>query len=272
MKRLIAAIGLLLVVSLAATDSPSAQAPSTCVVYFTGVGCPHCAKTDPVVLGELPGRYPNLYVIEYEIYQQRENAPLMYQYHEAHGSGLGVPQAVLEAGDCVVGDKPILERLEACIQDHAETGTRCQLLGEAVSFEDLDLTELPGSPKIWHDGRVLIKKGDGQMSSDALHDLLTADDPGTVAVDAGGTRVEASPVALSGASVSFERQADLEGWSITWNDDWAPPDVEGSEGDDPASDGGNESAMPMNPLVLIAVAFAFVAGLGTVKKLRGDPQ
>ena len=36
----------------------------TCVVYFTGIGCPHCAKSDPVLLENYLHKYPNQIVIE----------------------------------------------------------------------------------------------------------------------------------------------------------------------------------------------------------------
>ena len=68
-----------------------AQGNYICAVYFTGVGCPHCAKTDPVVLEDLLREYPNFIVIEYEIYQQGQNAPLLYEYDSKYQSGLGIP-------------------------------------------------------------------------------------------------------------------------------------------------------------------------------------
>ena len=36
-----------------------------CTLYFTFIGCPNCAHTDPIVLTEWPQKYPNLVVIEY---------------------------------------------------------------------------------------------------------------------------------------------------------------------------------------------------------------
>ena len=42
-----------------------AQEDKICAIYFTGVGCPHCAKTDPVVIKELTNEYNNLAIIEY---------------------------------------------------------------------------------------------------------------------------------------------------------------------------------------------------------------
>ena len=38
-----------------------------CAVYITGIGCPNCAVTDPVVFSEFTANYPNLVIIEYEI-------------------------------------------------------------------------------------------------------------------------------------------------------------------------------------------------------------
>ena len=80
------AIGLFVV-----PTSVYAQDSDICAVYFTGVGCPHCAKTDPVLLEQLVDQYPNLFIVEYEIYHQRENASLLYLYDEQYHSGLGIP-------------------------------------------------------------------------------------------------------------------------------------------------------------------------------------
>ncbi len=64
---------------------------AVCAVYFTGVGCSHCVKTDPVILIDLLREYPDLVIIEYEIYQQPINAPLLFEYDSQYGSGLGIP-------------------------------------------------------------------------------------------------------------------------------------------------------------------------------------
>ncbi|MCK4497363.1 MAG: hypothetical protein KAU24_04150, partial [Candidatus Aenigmarchaeota archaeon] len=37
---------------------------AVCTVYFTYIGCPNCAFTDPVVLTEWTEKYDNLVVIE----------------------------------------------------------------------------------------------------------------------------------------------------------------------------------------------------------------
>lgn len=119
----------------------------TCAVYFTGIGCPHCAKVDPVVLEQLPEEYPNLVIIEYEIYQERENAPLLYEYNEVYGSGLGIPLIIFGKDNFIVGDTPILRNVRRTIEKGSNP---CPLVdGFSVDFEELDLSSLPGKPKIW---------------------------------------------------------------------------------------------------------------------------
>lgn len=127
------------------------QNEATCVIYFTGIGCPHCAQADPVVLEQLPQEYPNLMIIEYEIYQERGNAPLLYEYNNLYGSGLGIPLVIFGQDRFFAGDTPILNN----IRQEIEKGSNpCPLIdGSSVDFEELDLFSLPGKPKIWsHSG------------------------------------------------------------------------------------------------------------------------
>lgn len=126
-------------------------AESTCIVYFTGIGCPHCAKVDPVLLKELPEKYPDLIIIEYEIYQERENAPLLYQYNDVYSSGLGIPLVILGKDDFLIGDTPILQNIEKKLEE--KKGNLCPLIdGSSVSFKELDVSTLPGKPKILPEG------------------------------------------------------------------------------------------------------------------------
>ena len=67
------------------------QESQVCMVYFTGIGCLHCARADPVVLEQLPREYPNLVIIEYEIYEQEQNAPVLDAYNDEYYSGYVIP-------------------------------------------------------------------------------------------------------------------------------------------------------------------------------------
>ena len=127
-----------------------------CAVYFSGVGCPHCAKVDTVLFKETLKKYPNLVVIDYEIQQDKENAPLLSQYHQNYGSDLRIPLLIFGKNNFFLGDQPILENLDKTLQ--LSMSNSCALAnGEAVSFENLDIAGLPANPKIWANNRILIK-------------------------------------------------------------------------------------------------------------------
>ncbi|HUV42677.1 MAG TPA: hypothetical protein VMY36_02100 [Patescibacteria group bacterium] len=146
MKKL--AIFFISILLLTVLFSSSLQAEEkTCLIYFTGVGCPHCAQVDPVLLKELPKKYPNLVIIEYEIYQQRNNAPLLTKYNEIYGSGLSIPLIIFGKDNFLIGDRPILENIETKLEQLE--GNACPLTdGSSTSFGDLDISTLPGKPEI----------------------------------------------------------------------------------------------------------------------------
>ena len=126
-----------------------------CATYFTGVGCSHCANTDPLILRQLQKEYPDLVIIEYEIYQQRENAPLLEKYNSEYHSGLGIPLIIFGKEKYAAGDVPILQKTEKTIKELGQNS--CPLLETSTDFENLDLLSLPGKPKIWKNDRILIR-------------------------------------------------------------------------------------------------------------------
>ncbi|GAI47211.1 unnamed protein product, partial [marine sediment metagenome] len=114
--------------------------------------------------------YPNLIVIEYEIYQQRENAPLFNEYCQNYKLPLcipggptpccGLPIIIFTEShqEIITGDRPILENVREKIEKLE--GNPCPLIsGDSQKFEDLNLATLPGQPKIWTGDRILIKIG-----------------------------------------------------------------------------------------------------------------
>jgi len=203
----------ILLVLLAA--SLSAGYAEVCAVYFTGIGCPHCAKTDPVIFKDLLQKYPDLVVIEYEIYQQAENSGLLFEYNELYGTGLGIPLIIFDEENYIIGDTPILTQIENKLQSIKENA--CLLLGKKVKFKDLNLDELPGKPKIWHGQRILIKDKLNDAAGN-VKELLTAENVETVLSKFSHEEVKAEEVALSGSSVKFKKAARIGGWVLQWND------------------------------------------------------
>ena len=146
-KFAIIIFSLFLLTSLFSSSSLAKDNQYTCAVYFTGIGCPHCAQVDPFVLEELPEKYPNLVIIEYEIYQERENAPLLYEYNNVYGSGLGIPLIIFDQSNFIAGDLPIVRGSEKIIEKGSNL---CPLIdGSSVDFANLNLADLPGKPIIW---------------------------------------------------------------------------------------------------------------------------
>ena len=185
-----------------------------CFIYFTGVGCPHCARTDPVLLIDLLRENENVIIIEYEIYQQRENAQLLLKYNEVYDSGLGIPLAIFNKEKYLIGSYSILENMNMI------TGLKensCPLIdGSSISFKELDLNELPGKPKIWRNERILIKTRGGE-DVEVLRKLLLTDNISLAVKGVDYEVIEPEAVALSGRNVYFDNAIQLDGWIFQWD-------------------------------------------------------
>lgn len=202
---------LLLLPIVSATPDTS----TTCAVYFTGIGCPHCAKTDPVIFTQLLNEYPNLVVIEYEIYHQRGNAPLLYQYDSKYGSGLAIPLIIFTKDEHILGDTPILQNIRGMIEKVGDNP--CPLVdGSSVNFEELNLSSLPGQPKIWSRDRVLIPSRQN-VSNELMIELLTTENLSKTLENVEYSTIEPIPLPLSGRNVYFDNAIEINGWVMEWN-------------------------------------------------------
>lgn len=131
-----------------------AEEPTVCVVYFKGAGCTTCAKTDSFVLVELLYDYGGKFVaIEYEVFHHPDNAAVMAEYNATYGCGLTVPVVIFGVDDFLV-DLSILAELRGKVDEYLALGGNELPLanGSSVAFEDLNVEDLPGSPKIWTSG------------------------------------------------------------------------------------------------------------------------
>jgi len=217
MRKLIPILFALFLISnfLLPTALAEDEQSAVCAVYFTGVGCSHCAKTDPIILVDLLKKYPDLVIIEYEIYQQQINAPLLYQYDSEYSSGLGIPLIIFNKNEYFIGDTPILKNAEGIIDklNHND----CSLIdGSSVDFNNLDATSLEGQPKIWRNERILLKisnSGDNEV----LKKLLITDNISSVIEGINYNIIEPKPIPLSGKKIHFDNAIQLDGWIFQWN-------------------------------------------------------
>ncbi len=196
-------------------------------VYFTGVGCPHCANTDPVVLQELLEQRKNLVIIEYEIYQNQINAPLFNQCCEnlnlpscrpfGPTPCKGIPLICLSSSreGILTGDSSILKN----IKDKLSTikNNKCAILGEPVSFTDLNFNNLPGRPNIWINNKILIRTTDETINNRTLKNLVLENNIKSILTNQTYNKITPQAIPLSGSKVEFEQAIDLGGWIFQWN-------------------------------------------------------
>ncbi len=192
----------------------------TAMVYFTGVGCPHCAAVDTVVLDDWLEKYPCLIVVEYEIYQERQNAILLDYYDQNYHSGLGVPLVIFNQSASLIGDSPIIDSFDKMLQDNR--GNPLPLYdGSQAAFDDLDVNLLPMYPKIWRDNKIAIKinadSKDPENTNILIKQFLTAEDINDVFNTEMVEAVDPQPVQLSGSQIIFENAAELDNWLIQWD-------------------------------------------------------
>ena len=208
-------LGLIIFLFIPTNSSLAESEFSICGVYFTGVGCPHCSKTDPVVLGNLLKEYPNLIVIEYEIYQQRSNAPLLSQYNDNYGSGLGIPLLIFNKDIKERGDSPILNNIRILI--NGLKFNDCPLAeGNSISFNDIDINLLPKFPKIWHQNKILIKLEQGNDNK-LLKELLFSDNLDKSLENVTFEKIIPLKIPLSGKNVEFENAIKINNWAFQWD-------------------------------------------------------
>ena len=158
--------------------------------------------------------YPNFIVIEYEIYQQKENAPLLYSYYENYNSGLGIPLIVFNKDKYSAGDRPILNSIESIIKKNSNS---CPLInGSSEDFDDLNLEHLPGFPKIWTKDKILIKTGSGG-DSELLKNLLKTENLSHALKEIESEKIDPLKIALSGKYIEFDNAVKIGNWIFQWN-------------------------------------------------------
>jgi hypothetical protein len=268
----------LLFTVLSVPGAESLVEKDVCAVYFTYVGCPHCAITDPLVLSELPEQYPNLFVIEYEFVLEPENSYVLYDYNEEYGCGTGVPLLIFDAEDTIVGDTPILQSIEGIIE---EGPNPCPVLGGSAGFADLDLAGMPGKPKVWAKDRILIKTGEGG-NNPLLKELLIVENLSAVLLEADFQAVTPEPVLLSGArfpqlnvmqQVEFEHAIRIDNWIFQWNGEGMVPgspddNVSGTEPGDETDESPRGITVDWGRLIVSLVSVIIIICVITLIYMR----
>jgi len=193
----------------------AAEEDVVCSVYFTGIGCPHCAKSDPVIFEKLIDKYKNFVVIEYEIYQTQGNGPLLYDYKESYNTPLGVPLIILDKSNFLSGDTSIIWNLEDEIINRSNSA--CALPNQEKDFSEVKIQDLPGKPKIWGYKRVMFQYTNEPTNYDVLRELVTTDNIEETLKKTSYEITKPLSLPLSGRYVEFEKAALVGGWMFEWN-------------------------------------------------------
>jgi len=187
------------------------------MVYIHGIGCQHCARTDPVVLVDLLAEYPNLVIIGYEIYKMERNAPLLDEYHEVYDAGYEIPVMIFNQERNYSTDIKIMKFMRSTLNNLTQNPVPL-IDGGSKDFVELDLLSLPGYPEIWHRNKVAFKIGPAG-DSDLLKNLLLNDNLPEFLMDREYTAVQPAEVEISGKSLSFDNAILVDDWVFQWNGD-----------------------------------------------------
>lgn len=204
----------LLVTLLAIPVSAETAGPGSPVAwYFTGNGCPHCAKVNPVLFGEWLGEYPGLVVVEYEVYGSPENAAVMAGMNRDYGIGLGIPVLFFSRNSSFAGDTRILSGVPGFLN---ETFAGQAPPSGLTPLGSLDIGRLPGYPRVWKDDRVLVREGAGGDTA-VLRAILSGGDP--AAVIPGGAYQDLGPQEIDHGDLKllYEHTLRVDGWLFAWN-------------------------------------------------------
>jgi len=187
-----------------------------CAVYITGIGCPNCAITDPILFSEYTSEYPNLILIEYEIYDLRaSNLDVANQYFESSlpNTKAGVPLIIFNKNQIGLGRFSVLDSKKTI---ESLNSNNCPLPnGSSIDFEDLNLTNLQGKIKIWTKNRILISGSGG--NNKLLKDILIAENISSFLEEINFEKIEPEPISISGSQIEFSNAVKIGNWILEWN-------------------------------------------------------
>jgi cytochrome c biogenesis protein CcdA/thiol-disulfide isomerase/thioredoxin len=186
-------------------------------VYFTGIGCPHCAKVAPVLHNKVEAQN-GLLMIEYEIYKDISNVKVMNDYGTAlEKSFTSIPLVVYTPKTYDTGDVSIIANFDS--KKNGIPFNTILILDQQVNWDDFNLNDLPGQPKLFYKNRALIKDDDTQLTDEqnnTLKDFLIADDLSTITPNLVGETVSSTSVEDSGGYEYYKNGIKIGGWTLLW--------------------------------------------------------
>ncbi len=184
--------------------------------YFTGIGCPHCAKVSPV-LHEKVNAQKGLLMIEYEIYQESSNATVLYSYNSKYGYQLAIPLTLYAPKDFDQGDSPILNNFDTQISKLPVN--TIELSKSTVSWSDLNLNDFEGRVKLFTKDRVALQNTSQDLSNEQegqIKEFLTTTDLDTYVQTVQGTQIKDLIIEYSGGNEVYTHGVNIGSWTLLW--------------------------------------------------------
>jgi len=184
--------------------------------YFTGIGCPHCAKVSPVLHSNI-NVADGLLMIEYEIYQESSNAKTLYSYNSKYGYDLAIPLVLYAPKDYDQGDSTILDNFDAQITKL--NPNQVELANKTVSWNDLNLNDFEGRVKLFTKDRVALQSTSKDLTSEQI--VLIKAFLSTANVDEyvqtiQGTKVTDMTIEYPGGNEIYTHGVNVGSWTLLW--------------------------------------------------------
>jgi cytochrome c biogenesis protein CcdA/thiol-disulfide isomerase/thioredoxin len=231
-KKLLLLLPLLLLLSFGSNIYAQEETDLTVSTYFTGIGCPHCSIASPFIKENVE-EDGSLIVIEYEIYEDTRNAPLIYEYNDKYNIGLGIPVIFFNENDNLAGDVDIKNNLKIYL--NSPQNNQVQTLEGLVDLKDLNISQLVGFPRIYRQDRIAIRQSNNSLTEEQNAEILsfiTSDLSDWTSEKQEGEIVNPVIVRYPGGAVEYEHALTVNGWLLQWNGDIVNTKQEIDPGDD----------------------------------------
>ena len=191
-----------------------------CGVYFTGIGCPHCADIDPYLFKNSNLKNKNLIIIEYEVKVKKENTNLAIFYDQIYESGFEIPFLIIDKNNTYYYDSIVNNFLNKDFNNIKENNCPFPVSvyeDGAISFNNLNLNKLKGSPVIWFKDRALEKVDGRFIDSNLLKSLLIDQNIDNLFKSIDYNNLKNKYLFISGEVVFFDNAISLNGWNFYFN-------------------------------------------------------